>query len=145
MWVVYYGLVVLGVIAIIIILYTLIMIGWCKFWSSHPEETSGHDARNSRRPARLNLIPYSASTFKYKRGLESLEEPTSQSECVVCLTCFEDEEYLQQLPDCRHSFHSPCIDMWLYSHSDCPVCRTPVHRIDPGTDNSYTETPLTRI
>ncbi|KAJ4845300.1 hypothetical protein Tsubulata_037763, partial [Turnera subulata] len=55
-----------------------------------------------------------------------------QSEyCVVCLTCFEDEEYLQQLPGCRHSFHSPCIDMRLYSHSDCPVCRTPVNQNRP--------------
>ncbi|XP_048431207.1 RING-H2 finger protein ATL16-like [Pyrus x bretschneideri] len=32
----------------------------------------------------------------------------------------------QRSPACKRSFHAPCIDMWLNSHSDCPLCRTPL-------------------
>ncbi|MBA0650453.1 hypothetical protein Goklo_017871, partial [Gossypium klotzschianum] len=56
-------------------------------------------------------------------------------ECVVCLLGFEDDEVVRQLHRCKHSFHAPCIDMWMYSHSICPICRTPVdRRVAPGDD-----------
>ncbi|CAL5407388.1 unnamed protein product [Camellia sinensis] len=44
--------------------------------------------------------------------------------CAVCLCEFEDGEELRTMPECVHSFHVECIDMWLYSHSTCPLCRT---------------------
>lgn len=44
-------------------------------------------------------------------------------ECAVCLNEFEDEETLRLLPKCDHVFHLECIDMWLASHTTCPVCR----------------------
>ncbi|XP_052205593.1 RING-H2 finger protein ATL1-like [Diospyros lotus] len=44
--------------------------------------------------------------------------------CAVCLCEFEDGEEIRTLPECGHSFHADCIDMWLYSHFTCPVCRT---------------------
>lgn len=45
------------------------------------------------------------------------------SECAVCLSEFEEEESLRLLPKCNHAFHLPCIDKWLQSHSNCPLCR----------------------
>lgn len=45
------------------------------------------------------------------------------SECAVCLSEFEEEEPLRLLPKCSHAFHLPCIDKWLQSHSNCPLCR----------------------
>ncbi|PKA51932.1 RING-H2 finger protein ATL51 [Apostasia shenzhenica] len=54
------------------------------------------------------------------------------TECSVCLTAFREGEKVRQLPACRHSFHAPCIDMWLYSHSSCPFCRAIVLQIPPG-------------
>lgn len=44
-------------------------------------------------------------------------------ECAVCLNEFEDDETLRLLPKCDHVFHLECIDMWLASHTTCPVCR----------------------
>jgi len=44
-------------------------------------------------------------------------------DCVVCLLEFEDNEQLRLLPNCNHAFHPECIDMWLLSHTTCPVCR----------------------
>ncbi|XP_065851789.1 RING-H2 finger protein ATL33 [Euphorbia lathyris] len=47
-------------------------------------------------------------------------------ECPVCLSVFADGEEVKQLGICKHSFHASCIDMWLNSHSNCPVCRASV-------------------
>ncbi|XP_071737945.1 RING-H2 finger protein ATL2-like [Rutidosis leptorrhynchoides] len=47
-------------------------------------------------------------------------------ECAICLSLFEDEEIGRKLPDCGHAFHVECIDMWLYSHSTCPICRASI-------------------
>lgn len=47
-------------------------------------------------------------------------------ECAVCLSEFENDEKARVLPKCNHTFHVDCIDMWFYSHSNCPLCRAPV-------------------
>lgn len=66
------------------------------------------------------------SVCKYKRG-EGLIEGT---ECSVCLSEFEEDENLRLLPKCNHAFHLPCIDTWLRSHINCPMCRAPIV-VDP--------------
>ncbi|CAN4101861.1 unnamed protein product [Withania somnifera] len=50
----------------------------------------------------------------------------NELECVICLSILEDEDVCRKLPKCNHAFHVECIDMWLYSHSTCPICRSPV-------------------
>ena len=59
---------------------------------------------------------------KYKSG-DGLVEGT---ECSVCLGEFEEDESLRLLPKCSHAFHIPCIDTWLRSHTNCPMCRAPI-------------------
>ncbi|CAA2973859.1 RING-H2 finger protein ATL63-like [Olea europaea var. sylvestris] len=54
------------------------------------------------------------------------EEHKHGLECVICLSLFEDEEVGRRLPKCDHAFHVECIDMWLHSHTTCPICRAPV-------------------
>ncbi|KAL1349514.1 hypothetical protein AAHE18_07G163500 [Arachis hypogaea] len=44
-------------------------------------------------------------------------------ECSVCLNEFQEGETLRLLPKCSHAFHIPCIDTWLRSHTNCPLCR----------------------
>ncbi|CAL9777200.1 unnamed protein product [Musa acuminata subsp. burmannicoides] len=43
--------------------------------------------------------------------------------CAVCLNPVMEGEMVRLLPGCRHAFHVECIDMWLHSHSLCPLCR----------------------
>ncbi|KAK8596532.1 hypothetical protein V6N13_001153 [Hibiscus sabdariffa] len=62
------------------------------------------------------------------------------SECVICLSLFEDNEVGRNLPKCGHGFHVECIDMWLHSHSNCPVCRAPVLSNDTDSEVSSLET-----
>lgn len=64
----------------------------------------------------------SIQVFKYKRD-QGLTEGT---DCSVCLSEFEDDENLRLLPKCSHAFHVPCIDTWLRSHKNCPLCRAPI-------------------
>lgn len=57
---------------------------------------------------------------KYKRGDASVHT----TDCSVCLGEFRDGESLRLLPKCSHAFHQQCIDKWLKSHSNCPLCRS---------------------
>ncbi|KAK9074401.1 hypothetical protein SSX86_006999 [Deinandra increscens subsp. villosa] len=43
--------------------------------------------------------------------------------CAVCLCEFEENEDVRIMPECAHVFHVSCIDMWLFSHDSCPLCR----------------------
>ncbi|XP_048129478.1 RING-H2 finger protein ATL79-like [Rhodamnia argentea] len=75
-----------------------------------------------------NSAECSVSTVKYAG------EAGGRAECVVCLTGFEEGESVKQLQQCKHLFHSSCIDMWLYSHSECPICQSLViGQTSPGT------------
>lgn len=56
----------------------------------------------------------------------SLKGSREGLECAVCLAKFEEVEILRLLPKCKHAFHIDCIDLWLESHSTCPLCRRKV-------------------
>uniref|UniRef100_A0A0D3F329 RING-type E3 ubiquitin transferase n=1 Tax=Oryza barthii TaxID=65489 RepID=A0A0D3F329_9ORYZ len=48
---------------------------------------------------------------------------------VLCAVCLEDVargETVRRLPACGHLFHRDCVDMWLHSHTTCPLCRCEV-------------------
>ncbi|KAI3835992.1 hypothetical protein MKX03_032887 [Papaver bracteatum] len=93
--------------------------------------------------------PYSDNPIPPKSGLEpstiaslpiyvhkQTDDNSSYIECAVCLVNLEEEEeeIARILPNCNHVFHAKCIDVWLISHSTCPICRT---EADPGrTTNS---------
>ncbi|MED6225545.1 hypothetical protein PIB30_094647, partial [Stylosanthes scabra] len=57
---------------------------------------------------------------------EKVVEHDDELECVICLSSFIDGEMGRCLPKCGHGFHVECIDMWLSSHSNCPICRAPI-------------------
>ncbi|XP_060167906.1 RING-H2 finger protein ATL54-like [Lycium barbarum] len=71
---------------------------------------------------------------KYTRG-EGIIEGT---ECSVCLSEFQEDETLRILPKCNHAFHIPCIDTWLRSHTNCPMCRAAIV-IAPAATSSSSE------
>ncbi|RWR96376.1 E3 ubiquitin-protein ligase ATL41-like protein [Cinnamomum micranthum f. kanehirae] len=76
-------------------------------------------------PSVLAALPI----FVYKTS----EEPNDPGvECSICLTALEEEEMARLLPNCKHTFHAECIDMWLHSNSTCPVCRSGVEPKAPN-------------
>lgn len=60
-------------------------------------------------------------------------------DCAVCLCEFEENEKARLLPNCGHSFHTECIDMWFRSHSTCPVCRTGAKPEQPVLESARAE------
>ncbi|CAL9230670.1 unnamed protein product [Arabidopsis halleri] len=71
----------------------------------------------------------SITVYKFKKG----DGFVDGSDCSVCLSEFEENESLRLLPKCNHAFHLPCIDTWLKSHSNCPLCRAFVTGVNNPT------------
>ncbi|CAI8585890.1 unnamed protein product [Vicia faba] len=44
------------------------------------------------------------------------------AECCICLSAYDDEAELRELP-CNHHFHCTCIDKWLLINATCPLCK----------------------
>ncbi|WCJ38373.1 RING/U-box superfamily protein [Euphorbia peplus] len=66
-------------------------------------------------------------TVQYRKGGEVEEERRGVFYgCVVCLNEFEEMDMVRVLPNCSHSFHLDCIDTWLQSNANCPLCRTSI-------------------
>ena len=42
--------------------------------------------------------------------------------CIICLENFKEGDEGIFLP-CFHLFHKDCVNEWLKSHNDCPVCK----------------------
>lgn len=66
-------------------------------------------------------------------------------ECAVCLSELKENEKARLLPNCRHSFHVECIDMWFHSHSTCPLCRTGAQPERPVLESARIEQVSTTI
>lgn len=84
-------------------------------------------------------VVQSLPTIEFKKN-EVEQDKGSNVECAICLGEFEEGVLLKHLPECRHSFHVPCIDKWFQSHSNCPLCRAFVHHhlLHCSVDSSHT-------
>ncbi|CAI0406749.1 unnamed protein product [Linum tenue] len=73
----------------------------------------------------IKTIPI--SLYSSGSSFRKLPSPTAAAascrDCAVCLLEFEDGDYVRKLPVCSHAFHVDCIDIWLRSHANCPLCR----------------------
>ncbi|KAG0517486.1 hypothetical protein BDA96_09G093200 [Sorghum bicolor] len=72
----------------------------------------------------LSAIP--AFVYKREGGIGGGGDATGWAQCVICLGLVQVGEVVRRLPVCNHLFHVECIDMWLRSHSTCPICRAAV-------------------
>lgn len=142
--VLYYGVIVVGTVAVVLAIYNLVIIRWCanhrrRLRDINQQLDSRRRMSSSSSMRGLNSFNLGES-FKYKKG----DDDSIQygiNECPVCLCVFEEDEEVRELPRCRHSFHAPCIEMWLYSHLDCPLCRALVQFPEPPR-NSITDPTL---
>ncbi|XP_043700310.1 RING-H2 finger protein ATL39-like [Telopea speciosissima] len=86
---------------------------------------------NVLHPSVIALLP----TFVYKVA-HKLHTNIDTLECAVCLSNFEEGDMTKLIPTCKHMFHLQCINMWLSSHSTCPICRSSVQAsIAEGTSD----------
>ena len=55
------------------------------------------------------------------------ESKWTRESCMVCRDAFEGDQELRVLP-CLHAYHRECIDHWLRTSRQCPICQHPVTR-----------------
>lgn len=73
----------------------------------------------------IPVIEFRKSTTERKvNDIAASTEPAASYECAVCLSEFEEGERLRVIPYCCHAFHIDCIDVWLQSNANCPLCRS---------------------
>lgn len=108
----------------LLISYYAVMSKYCRnrTGSTEPDPGSSDEdqpvGKNGLGEARIKSI----AVFKYKMG----DGAVDGSDCPVCLGEFQDDDRLRLLPTCRHAFHVACIDPWLKSNSNCPLCRASI-------------------
>lgn len=121
---------VIGILAsaFLLITYYTIISKYCNRRRSNGDQNNHQDqqlttaslAATSGSAGLDEVVIKSITVRKYKRGDGSVEG----TDCSVCLSEFEEDESLRLLPKCNHAFHISCIDPWLKSHSNCPLCRS---------------------
>uniref|UniRef100_A0A803LU08 RING-type E3 ubiquitin transferase n=1 Tax=Chenopodium quinoa TaxID=63459 RepID=A0A803LU08_CHEQI len=88
-----------------------------------------HEAWLISTPGLDEALIKTITLVKYKKGNGLI----TSSDCSVCLGEFLEDDSLRLLPKCSHAFHVACIDTWLRSHSNCPLCRANI--ISPTPNN----------
>ncbi|XP_007041380.2 PREDICTED: RING-H2 finger protein ATL65 [Theobroma cacao] len=111
-----------------------------------PSTTTDLDSLPPSDPFELPLSPYGLDDSAIKTLPLSLytsktKPHNSPKDCAVCLLEFEDDEYVRTLPVCSHAFHVDCIDAWLKSHANCPLCRAGIF----ATESPFTPLMAARI
>ncbi|BAF15623.1 E3 ubiquitin-protein ligase Os04g0590900 [Oryza sativa Japonica Group] len=92
-------------------------------------QSRSHESWNVSPPSGLDETLINKITVcKYRRG----DGFVHTTDCSVCLGEFSDGESLRLLPRCSHAFHQQCIDTWLKSHSNCPLCRANITFVTVG-------------
>lgn len=92
-------------------------------------DPTNHEPWHASNDGLDEVLIKSITVCKYRKG-DGLIEGT---DCSVCLSEFEENENLRLLPKCSHAFHVKCIDTWLRSHSNCPLCRANIVHVSTFT------------
>lgn len=128
-------LIAMGSAAFVVSMYHLIATCLCNHHittdqTHQPGQEQQPPQPASAPPATPSLNQYGSSSLahmipkhKYHKKKKADGDGDEDGTCAVCLGDFEEGEELRTLPECMHSFHVPCIDMWLSSHTSCPICR----------------------
>ncbi|CAL5363624.1 unnamed protein product [Camellia sinensis] len=109
--------IIFGSAALVVFFYHLVKITWYN--RRHRARSRQPRPRTGPENSTVEAIP----AHKYRKGAD-VAGGEDAATCAVCLCDFEEGDEVRTLPGCMHSFHVDCIDMWLFSHSNCPMCRS---------------------
>ncbi|KAM7250183.1 hypothetical protein ACFE04_022066 [Oxalis oulophora] len=105
----------------VVVIFIIVLYGFLWFlWRRSRQIISS----NGLDKATIDALPI---TVLQRQQADSNEE---LGECSICLDSFEVGDVVKTMPLCHHSYHRHCVDKWLNSHSDCPLCRTSLVRIN---------------
>lgn len=80
------------------------------------EEENGGKVSTGLSVAQIAKIP--SITWRFKNDTSKGSET-----CSVCMDIFKYGDKVKELKNCKHAFHSKCIDKWLENENKCPICK----------------------
>lgn len=124
----------MGVIAGAIIVATVhcMLLGWCNGEEGRPQSPENGRGGNVENNNIIDIDRGTASSSSMSSSSAQLipilkyTKDCKEGACAICLGEFTENEELRILPECAHPFHVACIDMWLYTHPNCPLCRADI-------------------
>ncbi|KAK1392585.1 RING-type E3 ubiquitin transferase [Heracleum sosnowskyi] len=123
----------LGVIAGAIIVATLhfMLLGWCSSEERRQETLENERPWRNVRIGNTTRDQIASSSSRSNSSLQSIPtfkytKECNEGVCAICLGEFKENDELRVLPECAHRFHVSCIDRWLGSHPNCPLCRADI-------------------
>jgi hypothetical protein len=81
----------------------------------------------------VDRIPYmNAVKGLNKKNYKDVQEKNkSMDECVICMEQYKDDDEIAELKCSeKHYFHSKCLEEWLKSKLECPLCKRVVSSND---------------
>ncbi|XP_022729082.1 RING-H2 finger protein ATL57-like [Durio zibethinus] len=138
-------------LTIVVLLIALFFMGFFSIYIRRfTEDPTDHLSRRRRyRGGPFYAFPFPSDPHHVSASRKGLDPTTIRSlpvysyhgnekyqiDCAICLSEFEEKEYIKTIPYCKHVFHVECIDTWLASRGSCPVCRgTRLFEIKGGDD-----------
>lgn len=84
---------------------------------------------STNRGASQEVIEMHTLPHKYKKLRRPSDADEDAEKCTICLSLFEDDCDVRRLP-CMHLFHRDCVDQWLATSKQCPICRVDIRSSD---------------
>jgi len=84
---------------------------------------------------RIPHIPPRVLTLAQINRIPTKKVTKAGGSCDICLDDFQKGETTKVL-NCKHDYHSKCVDPWLKQHTTCPKCRRQV-RAPPENKNRH--------
>lgn len=100
----------------------------------HDDEKDGNRRVYKRRPSTIPTIPEVLEPPERKARFRSRNVMSLSDADSLCLICHDDLRKgggsIREL-HCSHSFHTECIEEWLWTKQTCPTCRKHVAMPEP--------------
>jgi len=90
---------------------------------SEEEERSNNSNNDEEYDYFINCKEINNNVCKPVRIKENDDLIINKECCNICCEDYIVGQYKRILPNCNHVFHKKCVDKWLKSKSNCPICR----------------------
>ena len=72
------------------------------------------------------MVPIAKTFVKDKS--RKIKEEEAHLDCCICLANFDKEAQVTEL-NCKHIFHTECLEKWMETKTICPFCREEVVKL----------------
>jgi hypothetical protein len=90
---------------------------------NNEEENLNNDYYDKESDYFINCKEINSKVCKPVRIKENDDLIINKECCNICCEDYITGQYKRILPSCTHVFHKKCVDKWLKSKSNCPICR----------------------